>query len=82
MLWLRQSRTKGQNSLMERPKADDTTYFSQPIRQIVTMLLACGLVAAQAGVVEQAASGQRAATILIRLIIRPVKGKPLVTDSA
>jgi hypothetical protein len=37
---------------MERPKADETTYFSQPIRQIVTMLLACGLVGAGAWVIH------------------------------
>lgn len=57
MLWLRQSRTKGQNRLMERPKADDTTYFSQPIRQIVTMLLACGLVAAGAWLIHDTVIG-------------------------
>lgn len=37
---------------MERPKADDTTYFSQPIRQIVTMLLACGLVGMGAWIIH------------------------------
>ena len=30
---------------MDIPKAEQTTFFSQPIRQIVTMLLAVALVA-------------------------------------
>ena len=42
---------------MERPKADDTTLFSQPIRQIVTMLLACALVAAGAWLIHETVLG-------------------------
>lgn len=42
---------------MERPKADEKTHFSQPIRQIVTMLLACGLVAAGAWVIHDTVIG-------------------------
>lgn len=42
---LHRAEQPGGTVLMERPERDDTTYFSQPIRQIVTMLLAIGLVA-------------------------------------
>jgi hypothetical protein len=42
---------------MERPKADDTTYFSQPIRQIVTMLVAFALVAAGAWLIHTTVMG-------------------------
>jgi hypothetical protein len=48
---------KRQNRRMERPKADDTTLFSQPIRQIVTMLLACALVAAGAWLIHETVLG-------------------------
>lgn len=41
---------------MERPKAEET-YFSQPIRQITTMLLAVGLVAAGAWLIHETVLG-------------------------
>ena len=42
----------GPNPLMDKPKADPTTYFSQPIRQIVMMLIATGLVGFGAWVIH------------------------------
>ncbi len=42
---------------MERPKAEQAAYFSQPIRQIVTMLLACALVAAGAWLIHKTVLG-------------------------
>ena len=38
-------------------KADETTYFSQPIRQIVTMLVAVALVAAGAWLIHDTVLG-------------------------
>jgi len=37
---------------MDKPKPEQTSYFSQPIRQIVTMLLASGLIAAGAWLIH------------------------------
>ena len=42
----------GPNPLMDKPKADQTTYFSQPIRQIVMMLIATVLVGFGAWVIH------------------------------
>lgn len=42
---------------MERPKGEETTFFSQPIRQITTMLLAVALVAAGAWVIHTTVLG-------------------------
>ena len=42
---------------MERSPSEDTTYFSQPIRQIVTMLVAVALVAAGAWLITDTVMG-------------------------
>jgi hypothetical protein len=56
MLW-RRAEQPGGTVLMERPTGDETTTFSQPIRQIVTMLLAVVLVAAGAWVIHSTVLG-------------------------
>ena len=45
--------TTGSTVYMERSPSEDTTYFSQPIRQIVTMLVAVALVGAGAWLISK-----------------------------
>lgn len=51
------SRQTGRCERMEIPKADPEITFSQPIRQIVTMMLACGLVGAGAWLIHSTVLG-------------------------
>ena len=47
----------GRKDLMDRAAAEPEITFSQPIRQIVTMLLACGLVGAGAWLIHSTVIG-------------------------
>ena len=49
--------TTGSTVYMERSPSEDTTYFSQPIRQIVTMLVAVALVGAGAWLIHDTVMG-------------------------
>ena len=49
--------TTGSTVYMERSPSEDTTYFSQPIRQIVTMLVAVALVGAGAWLIHDTVIG-------------------------
>ena len=55
MVWHRS--TTGSTVYMERSPSDDTTLFSQPIRQIVTMLVAVALVGAGAWLIHDTVTG-------------------------
>src|SRR3990167_4227883 len=70
---------KRQNRRMERPKADETTLFSQPIRQIVTMLLACALVASGAWLIHETVLGIIATNPLLNGFITLVFALGVVT---
>ena len=49
--------TTGSTVYMERSSSEDSTYFSQPIRQIVTMLVAVALVGAGAWLIHDTVMG-------------------------